>query len=182
MAKTQLTVTEQLLRGVRDHIREHGADELSVRTLATAAGRSTMCIYTAFGSRTKLLAGVQARVAEELVAALRGPVTCASIAERYAAWAREEPGLFDFVLGTGPATDPELRAQLLRQVLDIWGQCPGGDADHVWLAWALAHGHQTGMTILSDEEHSGALEAGLGRLCAATSTPGLSPGTSTAGG
>ncbi|GAB3701921.1 TetR/AcrR family transcriptional regulator [Mariniluteicoccus flavus] len=155
------------MRGVREHIRSGGTSDLSVRQLAAAAGRSTMCVYTAFGGRAKLLAGVHDRVADEFISHLRGPVTCQKIAERYVAYAAAEPHLFE-LLGATTEDDQGVRlhARLLGRVLDLWGQCPGGDADHARRSWALTHGTLTGAWMEGAAlAYAPSLRVGLESLC-----------------
>lgn len=163
MAKGDPTVTEQLLAGTRDLIRAEGTTDLSVRRLATASGRSTMCVYTAFGTRSKLLEAAHAQAVEEWVAQLRGPGGCAEIASRYVDFATREAGLFTFVLDPAVVRQ-QIRAQVIRRVLDVWRQCPAGP-DCAWPAWSLTHGHVTGTAILGEPD--GPLAPALAALCAA---------------
>lgn len=65
------TVREQLMTGAVEHIRATGVADLSTRSLATAGGRSTMCLYTKFQNKQGLLDAVYAQQAEALVGRLR---------------------------------------------------------------------------------------------------------------
>lgn len=66
----ELFVRERLIRGAIALIEQEGCSSLGVRRLAQAADRTTMCIYTKFGSRAGLLTAVYERVTEELTGAL----------------------------------------------------------------------------------------------------------------
>jgi len=60
-------VREQLVRGALELIASEGTVDLSVRRLARAGGRSTMCVYSKFGSRRSLLEAVYERAAAQFL-------------------------------------------------------------------------------------------------------------------
>ena len=58
----ELFVRERLNRGAISLIEREGCSSLGVRRLAQASDRTTMCVYTKFGSRGGLLTAVFERV------------------------------------------------------------------------------------------------------------------------
>lgn len=63
-------VREQLVRGGLVLVAQEGPADLSVRRLAKAADRTTMCIYSKFGNRSGLIEAIYQRAAQELLGAL----------------------------------------------------------------------------------------------------------------
>ena len=59
-------VRERLLKGALHLLQEEGPGELTVRRISKAAGSTTMCLYTRFGSREGLLDAVYVRGFEQL--------------------------------------------------------------------------------------------------------------------
>lgn len=93
------TVSEQLVAGSVALIDAEGLGDLSVRRLATAAGRTTMCVYTKFGSRAGLLGATYDALAAELLGRLEAS---ADRSEELAAYASASPGRYAFLIGTDP--------------------------------------------------------------------------------
>lgn len=92
---TQPTVAERLLSGTVSLIDADGGADLSVRRLAEASGRSTMCVYTYYQGRANLLAAAHRDASEDLLAELA---------------ASAEPSL---ALGTYAAEHPRMLLWLL---------------------------------------------------------------------
>ena len=125
-------VRDQLMEGVREHIRVRGATNLTVRALAAAAGRSTMCVYTRFDGRKGLLTAAYQHVAGEFL----GVLDTADPVGAYAAYAEAEPHLYALLFEadfTALDLDPELRRNLLLAVIERFG-ADGSEA------WAGLHG------------------------------------------
>jgi AcrR family transcriptional regulator len=125
-------VRDQLVGGVREHVRANGVANLTVRALAAAAGRSTMCVYTRFEGRKGLLTAAYQHVAGELLAAL----DTADPARAYAAYAAAEPHLYSLLFEAdfnALDLDAELRRNLLLAVIERFG--PDGSG-----TWARLHG------------------------------------------
>lgn len=130
------TVREKLRAGVLALLEESGTADLSVRRIAAASGRSTMCVYSTYGGIGPLLDAVYedaaALVREALGAAQEGaPV-------RYATWAREHAGVYGLLFehdlqALGVA--PERRRRLIDECAAVLG-----DGEEGYRRWALAHG------------------------------------------
>ena len=87
------TVTRRLLTGVLDLIGREGAANLSVRRLAEASGRSTMCVYTYFGGRASLLAAAHQEAGQELIGAVERHEPGAARVHAAADWMNAHPRL-----------------------------------------------------------------------------------------
>lgn len=128
-------VREQLIRAGLELIDAEGTDSLSVRRLAQAAERTTMCVYTKFGGRSGLLMAMFERAAHELLAALDD-----GTAEEVVRWGTAHPARYAFLFEAPlPALgiDPLLRRAALTDVLARLGA--DGDA-RAQRHWADAHG------------------------------------------
>lgn len=138
------TVAEQLVLGGRALISSEGTGDLSVRRLVEAAGRSTMCVYSHFGSRKRLLAEVYRSCGADLLTALSHARTPDGLERDYAAYARKEPQHFQYLFAAdldGFGIDQRLRLDLIESVLDLASERLGGIAKDQALAWWLrAHG------------------------------------------
>lgn len=122
-------IREKLIVGGLDLVDSDGTEALSVRRLAQAAGRTSMCVYSKFGSRGGLLMAMYDRVARELMTALA--VDPAADLEKWANANHERYAfLFDAEL-TSMGIDPGMRRSLLEDVV-----ARVGSED----TWALAHG------------------------------------------
>ena len=119
-------VRERLIRGSIALIEQEGSSSLGVRRLAQAADRSSMCVYSKFGSRGGLLAAVYERVASRLLSA-------ATSGESYRDWAHANPRLYALLfdhpldaLDVDPAARRDLLATLLATFTrDRWVQLHG---------------------------------------------------------
>ena len=125
-ADDSLFVRERLIRGSIAMIEQEGSSSLGVRRLAQAADRSSMCVYSKFGSRGGLLAAVYERVASQLL-------TAATSTEAYRDWARANPQLYGLLfdhpldaLDVDPAARRDLLAALVETFTrDRWVQLHG---------------------------------------------------------
>ena len=135
-------------------VAERGADEVSVRLVAGAAGTSTSAVYALFGSRDDLLSAVineaVARFAAHLTAVERtdDPVTdLLDLGLAYRQSALDDPHFYRVMFDSGPARlgDPgdETFAVLRRAVqrcIDA-DLCAGNDAEEMaGTLWAFVHG------------------------------------------
>ncbi len=138
-------------------VAEHGADAVSVRTVASAAGTSTSAVYALFGSRDHLLAAVAAeavaRFASHLAAVGQQDDPVARLldlgrADR--ASALEDPHFYRVMFGAGTArlraaekdlpTTFSVLQQAAQRCIDS-GRCAVDDAERMAnTLWALVHG------------------------------------------
>lgn len=94
------TVREQLIEGTIALIDHEGLRDLSVRRLAAASERTTMCVYTKFGNRAALLETVYDELAAGLLTGLRASADPASVLREFA---RAHPERYAFLVSTDPA-------------------------------------------------------------------------------
>lgn len=137
------TVAEQLVLGGRALIGSEGTADLSVRRLVEAAGRSTMCVYSHFGSRKRLLSEVYRSCADDLVAALAQARSATDLESAYAAYARKEPRHFQYLFAADLETfglDQTLRLDLVDAVLDRAAPHIEGDRRDALAWWLRLHG------------------------------------------
>lgn len=130
------TIREQLIDGAVRLIDDQGISDLSVRTLSTAGGRSTMCLYTKFGNRQGLLAAVHENLGDDLVERVATGDPVAALGS----YARNHPHRYAFLIGVDPALfglDPELRGALLARLVGELGE---GDAARGQQRLAEVHG------------------------------------------
>lgn len=115
------TVTRRLLTGTLDLIGSDGGANLSVRRLAEASGRSTMCVYTYFGGRGSLLAAAHKEAGQELLDAVEAHAG-AGRGQAAAEWMNERPQLALWLFTvTDPPEVAACRAELtvrMRAALD----------------------------------------------------------------
>lgn len=125
-----------LLDTAEARTRRVGARGLSLRPLTEAVGVSTQAVYTCFGGRPGLVAGLRERLHVGLDARLRDAVRPSSpigerlvaVAEALRAWAQASPGHFTLLYGTPVSTDEDLGPPgVLRQLAD---EAVGGGEDH----------------------------------------------------
>jgi AcrR family transcriptional regulator len=133
-----------------------GWDAVSARSIAARLGASTMPIYSAIGSMEELRRAAFSAAAHRLSEAQRKPRTgneALDLAVGYVAFAREEPGLFRFILSSqkdigdailAAAKDPKAPGsigdiELLTQVLGSLSK-PERKDDFVLRCWIFAHG------------------------------------------
>ncbi|KGM00862.1 TetR/AcrR family transcriptional regulator, partial [Cellulomonas cellasea] len=116
-----LDVREQLIRGALALITDEGPVDLSVRRLAKAADRTTMCVYTKFTNRQGLLEAVYQRAGEELLAHLEPHVRDGALAtaDAYVARARLDAGRYALLLGQPLAALGIPDAARVRLVADL---------------------------------------------------------------
>jgi AcrR family transcriptional regulator len=138
----QPDVREKLVRGAFDVLADDGVEGLTVRRIAEAAGRSTMCVYTKFGNRRSLLQEVYRRAQAELTEALRQvrPVdgdTVLGIAAAYRRFARRRPELYS-LLFEHPLEPLELDAATRQETIAGVVERIGGPNAHT--VWATMHG------------------------------------------
>ncbi|MDA1359599.1 TetR family transcriptional regulator [Glycomyces luteolus] len=140
---SSLTVSEQLVHGGRELISREGTGDLSVRRLVEAAGRSTMCVYSHFGSRKRLLAEVYRSCGEDLRAALANARNANDLEHGYAAYARKEPRHFQYLFAAdldGFGIDQSLRLDLIESVVDLAADRLGASRDEALACWLRVHG------------------------------------------
>ncbi|WP_205328413.1 TetR/AcrR family transcriptional regulator [Glycomyces sp. YM15] len=140
---TSPTVAEQLVLGGRTLISREGTGDLSVRRLVEAAGRSTMCVYSHFGNRKRLLAEVYRSCGDDLLAALTNARNANGLERDYAAYAREEPRHFQYLFAAdldGFGLDQSLRLDLIESVVNRAADCLSGNADEALSWWLRVHG------------------------------------------
>jgi AcrR family transcriptional regulator len=136
------TVAEQLVLGGRALISREGTADLSVRRLVEAAGRSTMCVYSHFGNRKRLLAEVFRSCGEDLLAALAKARNATDLERGYAAYARKEPRHFQYLFAADLETfglDQSLRLDLIDSVLDQAAAHLGGGKAEALAWWLRIH-------------------------------------------
>jgi AcrR family transcriptional regulator len=136
----ELDVRERLVLGAFDVLAGDGVAGLTVRRIAEAAGRSTMCVYTKFGNRRSLLHEVYRRASAELTDALRQARSAdgdavLGVALAYRRFARRRPELYSLLFEhpLGPLElEPSTRQETIGDVVELLG----GSFD----AWATMHG------------------------------------------
>jgi AcrR family transcriptional regulator len=149
----QPDVREQLVRGALRLIAAEGTSDLGVRRLAQAGDRTTMCVYTKFGSRQGLLAAVYERAGDQLLEQLDGARTPAQFAERYRRAVTDRPGLYELLFEQPlPAMglEPDTRAALVDRVTRCLARLlepvnPERAHERAQTMWATLHG----LTVLS---------------------------------
>jgi AcrR family transcriptional regulator len=121
----QPDIRERLLAGAADVLVTDGIDGLTVRRVAEAAGRSTMCVYTKFGSRRGLIQGVFTQAETDLAAVLRKakPIrgnNPLGVASAYRRFARQHPAayalLFEHPIGALDLDESARRDAIARVV------------------------------------------------------------------
>jgi AcrR family transcriptional regulator len=151
---------ERLIEATLQLLREAAPADLTLRRIATAAGTTTMALYTGFGSRDGLLDVVYARGFEQLGEGM-APATLLADPEQalvellraYRAFALANPGLYGLLFervlpGFDPS--PEVRSTALDTTFGLVttqaGRLLGADAQDAaarelaYLLWALTHG------------------------------------------
>ncbi|WP_328991306.1 TetR/AcrR family transcriptional regulator [Kribbella sp. NBC_01245] len=145
----QPDIRERLLIGAADVLVADGIEGLTVRRVAEAAGRSTMCVYTKFGSRRGLMHEVFAQAETSLAAAMEKarPVdgdAALGLAAAYRRFAKRNPAayalLFEHPLPTLDI-DESLRRDAIARIVTLIGQSSAGfDEQSAVAIWALMHG------------------------------------------
>lgn len=115
-----------------------------MRRLVEAAGRSTMCVYSHFGNRKRLLAEVYRSCADDLLAGLAKSGNAKDLERGYAAYAGKEPRHFQYLFAAdleGFGIDQALRLDLIDAVIAIAAARLDGASRNEALAWWLrVHG------------------------------------------
>lgn len=145
-------VREQLVRGGMSLVAEEGPADLSVRRLAKAADRTTMCIYTKFGNRGGLIGAIYERAAQELLDALdAAPPGFPALATAYRRHVDAAPGAYALLFEQPLESvdlDRSVRSDLIAAVVHrIAERFDLADAGHRDLAartlWSTMHGLTT---------------------------------------
>jgi AcrR family transcriptional regulator len=108
-SQTERSVRDELVRAAVDLLDEHGPDALQTRKVASAAGTSTMAVYTHFGGMRALIAEVAEEGLRQFDAALSVPQTDDPVADllatgmAYRRYAIERPHLYRLMFGTTSA-------------------------------------------------------------------------------
>lgn len=133
----KLTVTERLLVGARSLLDAEGASALTARKVATASGRSTMCVYTAFGSVPKMVEAVYGEIAGEFLDAVG--VEPARVPHRYLEWARANPKGYGLLFADSDAAEGQEQpsAGLIEAIA---ARSARGDIRRGRLMWSMLHG------------------------------------------
>ncbi|MFF1817690.1 TetR/AcrR family transcriptional regulator [Kribbella sp. NPDC058245] len=141
----QPDIRERLLSGAADVLAADGVEGLTVRRVVEAAGRSTMCVYTKFGSRGGLMSAVYEQAATSLYAVLdrARPVdgsTTLGLASAYRRFALANPGAYALLFDQPLAAldvDETLRADAITRIATYFTSA--GEAKPLRL-WAIMHG------------------------------------------
>lgn len=160
----QPTVTERLLAGARDLLARDGAGALTARRVASESGRSTMCVYTAFGSVAGMLDAVYGELAAEFVAEVDA---ASDRAAAYRRWALRHPAFYHLLLDADlseSGVDLGRRSQL---VADLGALLAPGAPERGAAVWAIVHG------MVSLERIDGDATAAAGVLSAAAGSEPL---------
>ncbi len=156
-------LTNRLVDEAGRMLLEHGVDGLSLRKLATAAGTSTMSVYTRFGGKQQLLAAMYRRGFDRLSATLVDAAgtsgdplqVLGEIGRAYRRAALSSPTLYSLMFGPpipGFEPSPENAAAArgtYRTLIDAVRRCVDaqlltGDPERIALhLWAVVHGMVT---------------------------------------
>lgn len=151
MATATPTVSERLIRGTVALIEADGDRDLSVRRLAEASERSTMCVYTYFQGRANLLAAAHAEASAEVIASLSTATDPLAALDELA---RSRPRLLLWLVTAEES--PTLRAQRDQVARDLLGLLPDGPAEaRAALAQALGQAVLQRLTAHGAEPVSG---------------------------
>jgi AcrR family transcriptional regulator len=108
-SQTERNVRDELLRAAVDILNEHGPDALQTRKIASAAGTSTMAVYTHFGGMPALIAAVAEEGLRQFDAAMTMPPTSDPVADlmatgiAYRRYAIERPHMYRLMFGSTSA-------------------------------------------------------------------------------
>jgi len=107
--QTDRNVREELLRVAVDVLNQNGPDGLQTRKIASAAGTSTMAVYTHFGGMPGLIAAVADEGLRQFDAAMTMPSTSDPVADlvatgiAYRRYAIERPHMYRLMFGSTSA-------------------------------------------------------------------------------
>jgi len=108
-SETQRSVRDEMLHAAVGLLDEHGPDALQTRRVASAAGTSTMAVYTHFGGMRSLIADVAEEGLRQFDAALTVPHTADPVADllnigvAYRRFAIERPHMYRLMFGSTSA-------------------------------------------------------------------------------
>nr|WP_246540995.1 TetR/AcrR family transcriptional regulator [Mycobacterium spongiae] len=107
--QTQRSVRDEMLHAAVGLLNDHGPDALQTRKVASAAGTSTMAVYTHFGGMPGLIAEVADEGMRQFDAALALPHTADPVADllatglAYRHYAIERPHMYRLMFGSTSA-------------------------------------------------------------------------------
>lgn len=133
----QPTVTERLIAGARELLAREGADALTARRVASEAGRSTMCVYTAFGNVGGMLDAVYGELADEFVAAVEAAPDPAAA---YRGWALRHPAFYHLLVDADASDSGVDRGRRSQLVADLGARLAPGSPERGAAVWAIVHG------------------------------------------
>ncbi|HEY1440104.1 MAG TPA: TetR/AcrR family transcriptional regulator [Mycobacterium sp.] len=108
-SETQRSVRDEMLHAAVGLLDEHGPDALQTRRVASAAGTSTMAVYTHFGGMRGLITEVAEESLRQFDAALTVPPTNDPVADlmttgaAYRRYAIERPHMYRLMFGSTSA-------------------------------------------------------------------------------
>ena len=108
-SQTDRNVRDELLRVAVDILNQDGPDGLQTRKIASAAGTSTMAVYTYFGGMPGLIAAVAEEGLRQFDAAMTMPSTSDPVADlvatgiAYRRYAIERPHMYRLMFGSTSA-------------------------------------------------------------------------------
>jgi AcrR family transcriptional regulator len=108
-SQTERTVRDELVHAAVGLLDDHGPDALQTRKVASAAGTSTMAVYTHFGGMRGLIAEVAEEGLRQFDAALTVPETTDPVADLFACgtayrrFAIERPHMYRLMFGSTSA-------------------------------------------------------------------------------
>lgn len=159
MSTTAADQQHAILAAALDLLAQGGPQALRVRDIASAAGCTTMAVYSRFGGKDGLIEAIYVDGFTRFADALRNAAT-APIEDRaerlgmtYRTWALANPGSYqvmftEAVPGFSPSDDASFVALASFQVLvdsveaqQSAGQLRHGDPQEIaWTLWGLTHG------------------------------------------
>ena len=108
-SQTERNVRDELLHAAVDILNEDGPDGLQTRKIASAAGTSTMAVYTYFGGMPGLIAAIAEEGLRQFDAAMTMPPTSDPVADlmatgiAYRRYAIERPHMYRLMFGSTSA-------------------------------------------------------------------------------
>jgi AcrR family transcriptional regulator len=106
---TERNVRDELLQAAVNILNEDGPDGLQTRKIASAAGTSTMAVYTYFGGMPGLIAAIADEGLRQFDAAMQMPTTSDPVADlmatgvAYRRYAIERPHMYRLMFGSTSA-------------------------------------------------------------------------------
>jgi AcrR family transcriptional regulator len=145
---------ERILRAAQNLWQEGGANALTMRAVAKAAGTNTPTIYRRFKNRNDIVFALAQRVQQDIVKTLRPSRSPEETCERYIEFASRHPHEYRLFLGYPKELWQTVRS---RDQSALWNSTPfvelirkqlaerldGSVAEHTRLSlalWTLAHG------------------------------------------